>query len=174
MLPWGSMVLRAMHRWPRWLLCSIHGFRYVDYIQYPQILLSTIICYILFLITNNKSELCIYGMPQVWFLSVLLQVPHVMYLISWSIKWVLIWYIYRLVLLRHSYFTSPDHLVFLGWIRATLQHPTNILLAGPNIHCSLKFFAWVVKYLHASNSIIPFIKLQLLWMSCIILLSPHF
>ena len=42
---------------------------------------------------------------------------------------------YRSIMIGHSCFHSPDYLVVQGWIRAALLYPTNIQLAGVNIHC---------------------------------------
>ena len=42
---------------------------------------------------------------------------------------------FRSTMIGCSYFICPNYLVAKGWIRAMLLHPTNILLAGPNVHC---------------------------------------
>ena len=59
------------------------------------------------------------------------------------------------LMMGHSYFQSPDYLVFQGWIIAMLLHPTNIKPAGLNVHHYTKFFPGVVVYSILGNMIVP-------------------
>ena len=85
--------------------------------------------------------------------------------------------IYRSVILDVAIFTSHDYFVVQGWIRTMLLHQTNMLLAGPNVHCFFKFFPGVVRYFHSDNNILPCLKpvavLDVLH-HCIVTRSPHF
>ena len=62
---------------------------------------------------------------------------------------------FRSVVLGHSYFESLDYLFVQGWIRAMLLPPTNIELAGLNVHHFLQFFPGVVRYEYCSYHIVP-------------------
>ena len=65
-------------------------------------------------------------------------------------------YVYRLIMWGCRYFTSSDYLVVQGWMTAMHIHPTNILLAGPNINHFLKFFPGMVGYFQSSNGIVHY------------------
>ena len=52
-------------------------------------------------------------------------------------------------------FICPDYLIVQKWVRATLIYPTNIILAGPNVHCFFKPFPGVVEYFHSGNTTVP-------------------
>ena len=102
-----------------------------------------------------------------WFTKTCLRVLHVMFLIIWITNSNMALYIhdqhilyyhmdaYWSIMMWQSYFLHPNYLVVQRWIRATLIYPTNIILAGPNLHCFFKPFPGVVQYFHSGNTTVP-------------------